>query len=371
MLETAEETARPTPEEIRELAEWRPAAGVLSVYLHFDPNDRAGSWRTELRHGLDCVLEEMKDATHERRIAMQATLQRLRERFEDEQTRPPPRGEAGFLEVAEKSGTQRWWATAVPPISPATVVLAEHPVVAPLVDVCHRSEECGIAVVSAERVRLLRFTEESLEQLEDWELSVTSLDWRERKSASSSNPASTQGASSSGHDQYGERLEHNRRRFLAESAHLAAERLGERGLADVVVFGPASEADAFASALSAKPIHVDLGDGADLISIPTGQLLEPVTAAITRLASARDREVVERALGEAAGGRPGARGIQETTEALAEGRVQHLVFNAALGEPAEALVRGALTCGALIAVARGEAAERLKPAGGVAAILRY
>jgi hypothetical protein len=42
---------QPTLEDARALSGWRPALGVLSVYLGFDPADRGGAWRTELRNG--------------------------------------------------------------------------------------------------------------------------------------------------------------------------------------------------------------------------------------------------------------------------------------------------------------------------------
>ena len=101
---------------------------------------------------------------------------------------------------------------------------------APLLDLCGHGAGRAVALLSSERVRLLRCAEGALEELEDWELSITSLDWRERKSQSTNNPARAQGVSSSGHDQFGERLDHNRQRFLAECGGLVAQRLEEDGL---------------------------------------------------------------------------------------------------------------------------------------------
>jgi hypothetical protein len=97
---------QPTLEAARELSEWRPPLGVLSVYLGFDPADRGAAWRTELRNGLDAVLESQREAEHDRRVALRETAKRLVERFEDGELRPPPRGEAGFVEVAEKGGAE-------------------------------------------------------------------------------------------------------------------------------------------------------------------------------------------------------------------------------------------------------------------------
>ncbi|HET7041022.1 MAG TPA: hypothetical protein VFI13_03345, partial [Gemmatimonadales bacterium] len=62
--------AHPTFEDARRLSDWEPSLGVVSVYLAFDPADRGGAWRTELRNGLDQLLEAAKEAEHERRLAL-------------------------------------------------------------------------------------------------------------------------------------------------------------------------------------------------------------------------------------------------------------------------------------------------------------
>lgn len=366
--------SQPTLEDARALTEWRPPLGVLSIYLGFDPADRSGAWRTELRNGLDGVLEAAKEAGHEAKVALKATAKRVAERFEDGDLRPPPRGEAGFVEVAEKGGAERWWGTGVAPIATACVDFSPEPHVTPLIEVASHGEPKGVALISKERVRLLGFCEGALEELEDWELSIFSLDWRERKAQSTNNPARAQGISSSGHDQFGERLDHNRQRFLTECGALAARGLEGRGLSELVVFGPNSDVESFNAGFGSTNGNgkkLTLGGDGDLISAPKAQLVEVVSEATERLARDRDREVVERALEEARGGARGAVGLQETAEALAEGRVDRLVFDAAIGDAAEALVRGALAGSARITVVRDEVAAPLASAEGVAAILRY
>lgn len=363
--------SQPTLEDARALTEWRPPLGVLSVYLGFDPADRGGAWRTELRNGLDAVLEASKDAEHERRVALRATAKRLTERFEDGDLRPPPRGEAGFVEVAEKAGAERWWGTAVAPIATACVEYGEEPTVAPLIDLSCRGKVRGVALLSSERVRLLRSANGTLEDVEDWELSVTMLDWRERKSQSTNNPARAQGVSASGHDQFDERLDHNRARFLNECGGLAARSLEENGLDELFAFGPPRDVESFNAGFSSAQARLVHGGDAELISAPKGRLSEVVADVAERLEAERERALVERALGEAKGGSRGALGPQETAEALTEGRVDHLVLDGAIGERAEPLVRGALAGGAQVTFVRDEIAAPLAEAEGVAAILRY
>src|SRR5829696_5153755 len=164
---------QPSLEAARELSEWRPPLGVLSVYLGFDPADRGGAWRTQLRNGLDAVLEVQQEAEHGRRVALRATAKRLTERFEDGDLRPPPRGEIGFVEVAEKEGIEHWFGTSVAPVAEACVEFGQEPAVAPLFDACGHGAARAVALLSSERVRLLRCADGALEDLEDWELSIT------------------------------------------------------------------------------------------------------------------------------------------------------------------------------------------------------
>jgi hypothetical protein len=363
--------SQPTLEEVREVSEWRPDLGVLSIHLGFDPADRTGAWRTELRNGLDAVLEAHRDDQHDRRVALRATAKRVMERFEDGDLRPPPRGEIGFVAVSEKEGAEHWWGIGTAPVADSCVELGPEPVIAPLIAFSCRDPARGVALISSERVRLLSCAEGSLEELEDWELSVFSLDWRERKSQSTNNPARAQGVSSSGHDQYGERLEHNRQRFLTECGGLAARLLEEKGLEQVVVFGPAKDVESFNAGFGSAKAELALGGEQDLISTPTGRLTEVVADVIERIDSERERALVERAMGEAKGGSRGSAGIQETKEALLEGRVDHLVFDAGVDTDAEGLIRAALAGSAQVTIVRGELAEPLAEAEGVAAILRY
>ena len=360
--------AHPTFEDARRLSDWEPPLGVVSVYLAFDPADRGGAWRTELRNGLDALLEAAKDAEHDRRLALRAVAKRVIDRYEDGDHRPPPRGEAGFVEVAEKGGEEHWWGTGAAPLAGACVELGERPALAPLVDLACRGEQRGIAIVSLERVRLLSFAEGRLTELEDWELEVTSLDWRERK-AQSGGPA--HGVASSGKDEYGDRLDHNRHRFLGEAGALVGRELEGRAIGRALAFGPAADLEHFQAGLNAPNVKLAVAEKADLISVPTGKLHETVAAAVENADADRESRLVTAALEEVRGGGRGASGRQDVAEAVEEGRVERLVIDARLGAAAEPLIRGALNVSAKVTVVHGPAAEALREAEGVAATLRY
>jgi hypothetical protein len=361
--------AHPTFEDARRLSDWEPPLGVVSVYLAFDPADRGGAWRTELRNGLDALLEAAKDAEHDRRLALRAVAKRVIDRYEDGDHRPPPRGEAGFVEVAEKGGEEHWWGTGAVPQANACVELGERPALAPLVDLACRGEQRGIAIVSLERVRLLSFAEGRLTELEDWELEVMSLDWRERKAQTGNGP--TRGVASSGKDEYGDRLDHNRHRFLGEAGALVGRELEGRGIGRALAFGPAADLEHFQAGLNAPNVKLAVAEKADLISVPTGKLHETVAAAVENADADRESRLVAAALEEVRGGGRGASGLQDVGEAVEEGRVERLVIDARLGAAAESLIRGALNVSAKVIVVHGPAAEALREAEGVAATLRY
>jgi len=360
----------PTFEDARSLAEWRPPLGVVSVYLRHDPGDRGGASRTRLHNGLAAVRERAGELDHEAAKALRATAERIAERFENH-GRDLPRGEAGFVEVAAEPAAERWWSTHLAPSSAATASFAQRPLVAPLLCLVERGTPRGVALASAERVRLLEWAPGHLEELHRWELSVFSGDWRERKAPRVADPARAQAVSAAGRDQYDQRLDDSRHRFLGECGRLAAPLASQRNWRQLLVFGVAEHARDLRHGIPSSALAVEDAGEADLISEPAAKLEQPIGAAAERLDAARDRELVERALEQTRGGMRGAAGPQETEAALGEARVERLVLDAARADGSEELVRSAIASGAAVSAVAGEAAELLASVDGIAALLRY
>jgi Bacterial archaeo-eukaryotic release factor family 10 len=383
--------SHPTYDDARRLVEWRPSLGVVSVYVGFDPADRGGAWRTELRNALTHVLEARKGGGHEERVALRATVGRIEDRFANHD-RSLPRGEVGFVEVSERGGRDHWWAPHLAPQAEVCACVAERPVVSPLLYLAEHGCPRGAALLSAERVRLLEWAPGTLEELESWQLTVHSGDWRERKAQRVSDPARGQAVSAAGRDRFDDRLADSRERFLTECGRSAARMAKERGWQQVDVFGTPDNVRCFrqgAAEVDGPPVEV--GGEADLISVAADAKLEArIEEAARRLAIERDRALIERALDEARGGTRGAAGQQETLAALEEGRVSHLVADAAHAAAAcsgpviaaerapldgvvelEPLAGRALVSSAKISTVVDEAAELLAPVDGVAALLRY
>jgi hypothetical protein len=360
----------PTLDDVRRLARRKPPLGVISIYLRLDPGDRGGRWRTELSNGLSSVLERKDGLGHEAATALRATCERLGERFADHE-RSLPRAEVGFVEVAAKAGSESWWAGHVSAESSPAAFFDEQPLVAPLVCMLERGASRGVALISAERVRLLEWAPGHVEELESWEMSVFSDDWRERKAQRPSDPARSQAVSASGRDQFEERLEENRHRFLGECGRLVAGPAEARRWSQLIIFGAADHVREFRRGLNLPGVAIGPGGDADLISEPAGKLEVALADAAKALDAERDRELVERTLESARGGMRGAAGTQETEAALAEARVDTLVLDAGFAARCEQLVRRALDGGANVVAVTGKAAELLSSVDGSAALLRY
>jgi hypothetical protein len=373
--------SQPTFDDLRRLADWRPALGVISVYLPLDPADRARAWHTQLRNGMAAVLGDEESLDHETRTALRATVKRIEARF-DNHERTLPRGEVGFVEVAAEAGEERWWATHITPESTATARFSDRPVVAPLLCLVEHGAPRGVALVSSERVRLLEWSPGHVDDLHNWELSVFSRDWREQKAPRVQDPARAQAVSASGKEQYEDRLADSRNRFLGECRRLALGIGRERGWPELFAFGTAQQADRFRDGAETSP-PIEPGAELDLISKPDAELLGRIEEAVKGHRARRERETVERVLAEAQGGRRGTAGPQETQVALDESRVELLVLStdhAARAAEAdgdgrevagEILVRSALAGGAQVCTVSEEADELLSDVDGVAALLRY
>jgi hypothetical protein len=290
--------------------------------------------------------------------------------------------------VARKERIQDWSSLQI--TAPETVVgHGPRPLLRPLIDLLNRGRAHPVVAVSAERVRGWIWDRGQLEPQGNWEAELGIYPGRERKGAQPQDPARGQAVSSSGHDQFGQRLEENRKRFL----HGCARRLGQkddlRG-AELIAIGESPYLDEFATGLPST-LQLRRLDGADVIGEQDGAIAERVRSEIERSLTEQEATLTQTVLDAAlASGGRGVAGANEISEALAEGRVEHLVFDfqrrfsieelsltarqrAADGQldGAELMIELALRTSAEVTPVRGEVAEMLREHGGAAALLRY
>lgn len=367
-----------------ELLAWRPDHGVLSLYIHVDPGDRSSSWRTEARNGLSEVSgAEVPD--RDTKLALEATAKRLRDELEGEPSGGEPRALIGFVEVARKQGEERWYGARIP-LAQTQVLHGAVAQVHPLLEVLDDGGPLGVAAVSSERVRLLDWRLGRAEQLHDWELEYFAGQWREQKGPRTRDPSRGQAVSSSGRDQFDQRLEANRERFTKQTGELARGEAKGRAWQQLLVFGDERYVSGFADGFADRDAlrHVD---GADLISEPTGKIESRIEQLLPELNRERERLLIARIKEAAYAQGRNALGPQETLQALAEGRVDHLVYDSERDYPDELEMEGeaagdglpliermielALSTSASITPVEGESAEALAEQGGVIALLRY
>ena len=381
----------PDSNELKRLAGWTPPGGVLSMSVVFDPADRGGGWRVALEDALRDAVASADVASRDDRIALRTVAERVLARFPE--NRPPPdegRGHVGYLEVARKNGREIWNATRMP-LRRTEAVYGHRPYLRPLIEVADEGARIGVAAVSGDQVRLWEWELGVLSEVDDWEI-LTTGDWKERKAQRSSDPARVQGAKASGREQHDQRVGAHRERFLKESGGRTSAQAAERRWRDLLVFGENEHVVRFTHALNSRePRHVH---GKNVVSEPSSRIAERVEALLPELNREREMSLVEMVKDSAYSGRSrGSLGPQETLEALREGRVEHLLFDAdrdyrghgieeglayegpPLGEDglpvAELLIERALQTGAGITPLEGDAAAALEEHGGVAALLRY
>ncbi len=342
-----------------ELADWRPPGGVVSVCVAIDPADRGEGWRIELRH----QLEGLDDAVAERILA----------RF-GESSLPHGRTQLGFIEIG---GEEReiWHGFQVDGRR-TEVVHSDRPWLAPLVEILDQGGPAGVALISLECVRIFEWALGELEELDGWELEITSLDWRERKAPARVASGGT-GTSASGHDQYGQRLDHNRERFLKAAGTLVASRYGDRGWRSLIVIGEGDRPKLFAKGLGpvADRVH-EIRE--NLIRAGAGEILGRLDEELEHINRSREEALLAK-LREAIGSEAGAAlGPEEVLEVSREGRARHVLFDAERDWERldgvsinELMIEAALATSAEVTPVKGLAASALAAHDGAAALLRY
>lgn len=383
----------PDPGAIAGLAGWAPEHGVVSVYLGIDPADRREGWRIELRDGLKRLVEQAhEEGPRERWLALLATTERISQLFPAEGDHPEGRCQIAFAEVAEREGRLESYQTQMPPQQ--TMILHDAgPFLRPLVELLDDGAPRGIVALSAERVRLFEWKLGEIRELEDWDLSSVHGPPRDKK-APSRDPSTGTGTSSSGRDQYDRAMDEHREKFVKEVGDQAVRQINRRGWPETLCFGDEGLMRAFSDGLGPKA-DVRHVDEHNIVSEEVKQVGERVEALLDDLNRTREMALVERAKNAvfAEGGR-GALGVQDTLDALVEGRVEHLLFDAerdyrgawidhqlrygevgdeGQDEPrlAERMIEQALQTSASVTPLEGEAAAALSEHEGVAAILRY
>jgi Bacterial archaeo-eukaryotic release factor family 10 len=323
------------------------------------------------------------------KIAMRESVNRIRERFPADNEPPPGRAQIGFVEVARKQRTEDWSSQQIP-LGKTVVRHAPRPLLLPLIELLGRGRPHPVLAISADRVRGWIWSRGSLQPESAWNAELGIYPGHERKAPAMADPARGQATSSSGRDRFGKRLEENRKRFMHDLARRLAEDERVRGT-ELIALGEAPYLEAFAAALPST-VRLRALEGADVIGETDGAIAQRVGSEIAQGLAQREAALIRGAI-DAAMAREGRGvvGANETSEALAEGRVDHLLLDSEgqialdeLSPPAregvgdggaldggELMIELALRTSADVTAVGGEVAGALRDHGGAAALLRY
>jgi hypothetical protein len=355
-------------DRLQQMLDWKPAHGVISLCFDVDHGDRSEGWRIQLKDELG-TLEEPKE--HEAKLAMRETIARLLDRYPAGS--PPPDGRSQ-LEFAELGAGEERWSSQLS-LGDSECSYAPRPILRPLIDLLIRSTAHAVLAVSAERIRGWVWSGGLLEPEPAWEQELDTA----------------QDGSPKGRDEYARHIEEERKRFLRGAGESLRQDPRIEGT-EVIAFGEAPYLDELVEVLDPSP-GVHRVEGTDVIDEDEAQIEERVGAEVAGIVDRREADLAQRAIDAALASQGrGSVAVDETSAALAEARVEHLLLDYGLGvsldqlnplaratiregerqqDGAEVLIELALRSSAEVTTARGKGAELLREHGGVAALLRY
>jgi peptide chain release factor subunit 1 len=306
---------------LRELAAFRAQNGcAISLYVDLDPSivPTAGDVATRVRSLLDAAAKShgatRSDLAHEVRSGLKADLARLAHFFESEFDRDGARGVAVFT-----AGLDNVWSVlGLPSPVPDTARVADDFLLAPLVPLLGKGEGGLVAVVGREQGRVLLLRRGRLEQRAD---RTEDVPGRHDQG----------GWSQSNYQRHIENLAHEHFRAVADELEAHFRSLGRPRI--VVVCGEETRPE-FAEVLSTEVADAVIGWTNADAHASEAELLEIVTPWLEEWRTAREADAVSRWREETGKGARGTAGWAATLEAASDGRVELLLFQAAVQKAA-------------------------------------
>lgn len=342
---------------------------VLSVYIDGDqtnPADRR-AWHTALEHGLSEERRRVAELDPAGLDAFDAASRRIADELAGHKAFLPDRGWIGFA-----TDDELYYAEGVSVPMPNLARWEFGIRAAPYVRALKQSRVVVVALVDRRKARIFTYKGGTLTECADL---VADLDHGELHESASSHRAATETGSrgETGTDAGQRALEVSTARLntrILETVHDLAGRDG------FVVFGGTSDVVAGlvrqAGALSGRvteraSLHVDMSDA---------EVLVHTEEAASQLSLSAQGVILDNVLEAARANGRGCLGVDDTTEALRDGRVDLLVVSRALRQRdidlVDHMIGAAFDHGAAVEELGADVANRLDAEGeGVAARLRY
>jgi hypothetical protein len=379
-----------TQQVLHELATAEPKRLVISVHARTDPRDPANTsatpaWLIELRNGLRAISELLEAGDdRENRLA----FRELRTRIEEELTEltPAERGRSLTWIGGVDGASERF--TLQLPLRRDRTVADVKPFVSPLVDIADRGAPVGVILVGGDLIRLVQIEQAEATEPENSSFELSLGDWRPFGGTAGGSPQ--RGLRFTSHEeQYEARVETQRDRLFETAAAATATRCEALGWERVMLVSEGQVAARFRHLLPPSVAERIVAE-ADLnvVGEPANVIAETVEPVIEGAWRSWADGLAQLASERARSGGLASLGPQETFEALATGRAEHLLidpdhdFSSAAGmipAPisgpsallAERAVETAIATSARVTALSTETSAALGEAGGVAALLRY
>lgn len=351
-------------------------AGVLSVYVDSRPERKMHgrpAWEIPLRTGLAEApvrfAAEHSDAADRIRAHISSLEPAIAELTDSS---GPGRGRALFSAVGGDTVGPLWTQTSFPD----RVVLGELPCLAPLIVAVDDARPSGVAVVSANQLRIVEIRGAEAEDVAMFEFDDHASDWRELRGPAGGFRGTYQSISQG--DLFERRRERHRDQWLAGMAVRLVELCESRGWDHTLVLADPKTAKSLTE--HAPSVHGVITRHGTHSGTPD-VIANQVRGDLSGLRQRARAELVQRATDAALSGSRGAVGWHDVETVLEQGRVQKLLidpFRASKSRPHDSaassiddLVVKALRTDAEALPVDGGAARMLAPHGGVAAILRW
>ncbi len=386
---------------VLDLIDLHDPVGVISLYVGITPERAAEpqpGWPIAIRNELRAILDRVQDdRPHDHQVAVREridALDRDLERFLD--AAQHGRGRALFAPVTEDDDV-RTISLQIPFADRA--IFDVNPYVRPLVAALDEGRPAGIVALHKRGIRVLEWRLGEAEELERGEFTIGGRLWRRKSGPSPSNPQDPRQGGQR-RDEFEDRVDENRLRYVRERAREVAEFANERAWDRLVVAGDPRLTKPFADELNPAPdeqLHVtDLSWDEEA----PNEVAEQAWDLFKVLRSERAQQLIDLARDRALSGSAGALGVADVLACLNEGRVDQLLVTETVQhaghrseggylytdeqrpaaraqdlveEPhlVERMIERAIETSASVTPIREEDAVGLEEHGGVAALLRW
>jgi hypothetical protein len=317
-----------TPEALAAFAPAEDPLGWLSMFLTADPREQSTAtpaWSVDLRNR----VRELRDTLHsqherEKVSALDAVREHETALFQEFlSARSSGVGRALFLPLS--GGDPVAVALSVP--MEHRVVLESTPFIRPLLGALQRGRGAGVVLVSRERVILWESRLGVMGHVGEYTFEADVAHWREGAAYASPQPA--RGQQTVSHiERFRRRLAANRGRFLEATGADIAETASERGWERVLVFGDPRLTEAVVEAMGPEGPPA-VRDDRLLERAPADELASAVADRLAVLDQEEDTALADEVREQVGAGGPAVLGLGQTLDALAEGRVGHLLIDRA------------------------------------------